>query len=450
MFKTRLSCLSPRALFNISDMSEAKVRNIVSEGGHLLGNFHAYYSFNPAKERMRFMNENLRAAFRNALLSVGSENDNKNKTKPFAAATVLDVGCNEVDLTIGLFHALLNQKVEKKEEDEEEEDEEDEERDSIHFDAASISKLNEIAQKQKHQIDYLLSKKQNTNSDQNHRQLFVCELSIDAKSVAKAEGVSKKVAKAKAASVALRRLRSEQNFSQQLPPSSKDSQPIETNKSPTHKKQKLTETTAAPTGRKANTTDKTQSNDAQRPLFVLGVDVDAELIKRAAEKATKVIETAEKPNKLRFSHANVMEKDAFDAIINDFFSDFNSSNGKPSKFDLITCFSVTMWIHLNHGDEGLFQFLSRLSEMAEHLIIEPQPWKCYRNAQKRLERLGVTVPSSFLALEIKENVLDKIETFLCCEERFPFKCKLGKTNWSRPVTLYSRTKIPSIDYEEES
>jgi hypothetical protein len=37
-----------------------------------------------------------------------------------------------------------------------------------------------------------------------------------------------------------------------------------------------------------------------------------------------------------------------------------------------------MWIHLNHGDDGLWAFLEQVSSMTDHLIVEPQPWKCYR------------------------------------------------------------------------
>ncbi len=61
--------------------------------GHLLGNFHAYYSFNPVKERLRFMNEKLRTALRNAFLF--HDQSESDADADADAATVLDVGCNE-------------------------------------------------------------------------------------------------------------------------------------------------------------------------------------------------------------------------------------------------------------------------------------------------------------------------------------------------------------------
>lgn len=60
--------------------------------GHVLGNFHAYYSFNPVHERLRFMDTRTCAALRKALLSW--EDQSSSEDAP-AAATVLDVGCNE-------------------------------------------------------------------------------------------------------------------------------------------------------------------------------------------------------------------------------------------------------------------------------------------------------------------------------------------------------------------
>lgn len=59
--------------------------------GHVLGNFHAYYSFNPVHERLRFMDTRTCAALRKALLSCKDQSS----INDAPAATVLDVGCNE-------------------------------------------------------------------------------------------------------------------------------------------------------------------------------------------------------------------------------------------------------------------------------------------------------------------------------------------------------------------
>jgi hypothetical protein len=52
-------------------------------------------------------------------------------------------------------------------------------------------------------------------------------------------------------------------------------------------------------------------------------------------------------------------------------------------FNLVSAFSVTMWVHLHYGDDGLQQLLKWLSSHCYHMLIEPQPWKCYKTALKR-------------------------------------------------------------------
>jgi hypothetical protein len=54
-------------------------------------------------------------------------------------------------------------------------------------------------------------------------------------------------------------------------------------------------------------------------------------------------------------------------ILDEFFPAYHASltpsseaaggEGQGQVFDLLTIFSTTMWVHLNHGDEGLQRFL---------------------------------------------------------------------------------------------
>lgn len=72
------------------------------------------------------------------------------------------------------------------------------------------------------------------------------------------------------------------------------------------------------------------------------------------------------------------------------------------------------------------------------------------NAQKRLNRLKVEVPSSFKSIAVREDVAEKIDAFLLAAGRFRHKAALGKTNWSRSVVLYSRAPIDGIEYTPRS
>ena len=49
---------------------------------------------------------------------------------------------------------------------------------------------------------------------------------------------------------------------------------------------------------------------------------------------------------------------------------------------IIIIFSVTMWIHLHHGDVGLGRFLQLISGFGDYILLEPQPWKCYQTAAR--------------------------------------------------------------------
>ncbi|ETI37544.1 hypothetical protein F441_16317 [Phytophthora nicotianae CJ01A1] len=362
--------------------------------GHVLGNFHAYYSFNPVHERLRFMDVQTANALRRALLV--------KKDKSEATCTVLDVGCNEGDLTIGLYDALNGRAtlVDANQID-----------DVANFDLKNISTLNERMQKEKKQVEYLIQDEGETS----HRRRYVCELQIDGKTMGHGEGVSKKVAKAKAAEVALRILDGTDSKMPGKETSDKKVVP---------ELLSLTEEELA----------------TRKPLMVLGVDIDEVLIERAAKKSVLLTEE----DAVQFRHVDVMMSKFSKEIAP--FLELAQRLTADRKFDLITCFSVTMWIHLNNGDDGLWKFLETVSDMTEHLIIEPQTWKCYRNAQKRLTRMRVEVPQSFREIKVRTDVVEKIDAFLLAAGRFRYKAQLGKTNWSRNVVLYSRKTVPGITY----
>lgn len=334
--------------------------------GHVLGNFHAYYSFNPVGERLRFMDAATSRAVRAALLALESNSEVTEGT----STTMLDVGCNEGDLTLGFYHALSGNNNSSSSSTQPVEQRSGggtadvPMNDVPSFDAGSTSALNDLAQKQKRHVEFVV---RDVGGSSSHRKLFACDVRVDGASVGRGEGVSKKVAKAKAADAALRVLRDQETSEKDA-----DAIPVLT---------KADSSTPAPddasqadmTAQHVAEATSDRLSESRKKLWVLGVDIDQVLIDRASRKAEVV---AAAGDAVQFCCADVSEP-AFDDAVRSFLA---RATRAPSQrpFELVTCFSVTMWIHLNKGDNGLWTFLERMSDMASHLIIEPQPWKCYR------------------------------------------------------------------------
>lgn len=151
-----------------------------------------------------------------------------------------------------------------------------------------------------------------------------------------------------------------------------------------------------------------------------GIDIDAELIRRANEKSKILlkddgVEASFKVGDLTnaLDHLNVCE--------NFFQSDAACTSDDEAEgerkqtqkdcrvcFDLCSIFSTTMWIHVHSGDEGLKLFLKRASAMCNVLLIEPQPSKWYGYFRYCLIRISFThkrilwceICVSFTAIEI--------------------------------------------------
>lgn len=167
----------------------------------------------------------------------------------------------------------------------------------------------------------------------------------------------------------------------------------------------------------------------EQNVVVLGIDIDATLIERAAQ-ANKY------PENVFYKCCNIMECE--NAAAADIVSDHLKSFAK-SHFDVVCCFSITMWIHLNNGDHGLQRFLDLMTQFSEILIIEPQSWKCYQNAVRRMKRAGAenTFPL-YQSLRIRNTVENFIKDYLKNEKHLEMLFESDPTKWKRTICLYRR------------
>lgn len=164
-------------------------------------------------------------------------------------------------------------------------------------------------------------------------------------------------------------------------------------------------------------------------IIVLGIDIDQILIERAIE--------SNKYSKNIFYHcSNIMEYSNSDN--NDVIKKHLQMHNKL-RFDAVCCFSVTMWIHLNNGDDGLKHFLRSVAGLSELLVIEPQPWKCYRNAVRRMKRAKkIDTFPLYLTLAMQSSIEDDIKSYILEDKELNICFESDPTKWKRKIFIFKR------------
>lgn len=160
-------------------------------------------------------------------------------------------------------------------------------------------------------------------------------------------------------------------------------------------------------------------------VHILGIDIDSHLIERC-------IEHNQHKNNVRYKCLNAMEWE--EDNVKEFLKQFNRI-----RFDAIFSLSLTMWLHINNGDDGLNAFLNKISNLGNLLVVEPQPWKCYLTAVRRLRRSGKTF-EKFKELKVRNNVETWIQDTLLRNGLFALIFETTPTQWNRKISFYERIK----------
>jgi SAM-dependent methyltransferase len=164
-------------------------------------------------------------------------------------------------------------------------------------------------------------------------------------------------------------------------------------------------------------------------VVAFGVDIDTILIERARKKGVELLS----------SMLNAEAK----FVAADFMLDNNNYNLShyTGKLNFVSIFSVTMWVHLNHGDAGLRLFFDRACALLASkgvILVEPQSWRSYKTARKRALKLQLPEPKYWATITLKrpEQDIDDI-----CLKRFSSVLYLGKEMWSRSLSIYSNVSL---------
>ena len=129
---------------------------------------------------------------------------------------------------------------------------------------------------------------------------------------------------------------------------------------------------------------------------MVGVDLDEHLISRACrnlrESRSKAVDAS---LAARRSGSTAEERRssriAMKSLAQTWFvhADFLEARYDNESIDTLTAFSVTKWIHLHRGDDGLRSFFARVQSLLVPgglFILEPQPWKSYKSAVRKVQQ----------------------------------------------------------------
>lgn len=130
-----------------------------------------------------------------------------------------------------------------------------------------------------------------------------------------------------------------------------------------------------------------------RSSSMVGLDIDKELVHKASrnlgrERAALKQQAGAKGVGRAAVRAAQQQLGALHSVSFQ-HADFGAMAEPPgAMYDTLLCLSVTKWVHLNAGDEGLRRFFARMASALRPggvLVLEPQPWRSYQQAKRKQE-----------------------------------------------------------------
>ncbi|XP_054804292.1 probable RNA methyltransferase At5g51130 isoform X2 [Prosopis cineraria] len=209
---------------------------------------------------------------------------------------------------------------------------------------------------------------------------------------------------------------------------------------------------------------------------ILGIDIDSNLVQDAywnLRKAVKLESSGKKPanaSKLRVEYhpdgnleqsvavssseepkevsrepssmdnRNLEDRNLFDVVSFQRDNIVKSHHSSEKCYDTILCMSVTKWIQLNWGDDGLLTLFARIWKMLRPggvLVLEPQPWKSYESNRLVSETTSINYRNiMFRPEQFQEILLDKIG-FRTAED-ITSELSGTKTGFNRPILVFKK------------
>jgi len=138
---------------------------------------------------------------------------------------------------------------------------------------------------------------------------------------------------------------------------------------------------------------------------VLGCDIDERLIKAATININNYSVKPSGPHALAPGEESKFPENISFKTHN-YVPGCEKEDVKEEYYDVIMLMSVSKWIHLNWGDEGLKQTFTKIYKELKKggkFIFEPQPWRSYGKVKKNCEKFF----RNFYSMELKPEGFSK-------------------------------------------
>jgi len=173
-----------------------------------------------------------------------------------------------------------------------------------------------------------------------------------------------------------------------------------------------------------------------RPVKMLGIDIDENLIKEEKDEAKKQEEEKKKAFPISFKIVQGPLPETTNPFPNNvsFISGNYLNYEGTEKYDCITCLSTSKWIHLNWGDNGIKALFSKVYEQLNEggvFVFEPQLWSSY----KRKGTLTENIKKNIKEIQLRP---EKFQEYLTTELKFTLERTLQNPEKAKETSGFDR------------